>query len=1278
VQLAKVQAAFKGIQSLKGLTAVGLGIAAIGTALALSLGPAIAFEAAFANVAKTVDGTDAQLDDVRDGIISLSNDMPAAATEIAGVAAAAGQLGVGVNDVLEFTEVMVQLGTATNLTAEQAAISLARFQNILQIPIRDTPKLAAALVELGNNSAATESEILTLGLRLAGAGKQIGLTGEEVLGIAAAMKSLGIEAESGGSSMSRILQDIIRAVENGGPKLKLFADTAGLTTDAFKDMIANGDASVVLVKFFEGLQGIEAQGGSVLGVLEALDLDSIRLLRTISALVGGGDQLAVSLGLIADEAQFGGALLDEYGRFAETTSARLEVLKNRVVNLGIALGTPALGAVVAIVDGIGDALLRLIEIFGPVGREAQELIGNLVTGFGDLFSLLGGDGSLNIFVDGLAGVAAVLTGLLTAVNALPGPVLAVAAAILLLSQTSTGALIVAALGDALFVLKAKAAGATVTLNGTAISMTGLAVATASVLAPLAILSVAVLAIGKSFNDAKKGAAELEGSLTKTRNAAKDNGNYAQFVAGLEATRRAMQEAADSGGAYTSTIGRVGNSLKGFVQDVLPGVENTVHNSTEAFNALADSEQHAADNLLNFNIQDLAKQFNTTEDAIFAAASELGVLNDLVTFGTKEYATAALQVGELVFSLDDLSEASGRSLENIIETGVTLNDFALALDTSAQNVAFFATQAGTSLDELTDTERFSETRNELERVQAKYEALATIIGTTVEALRDEVQAVDGVIAANDRLVASMDRVNAARDAATFVQRNLNEATAEYEGAVESFKAGEIGLEGLAEAQRKLTAAIAATGAPIDEVKAKQDALTATLFELGAASGKSSEEVAAVAAQLAVLSEFEITQLQLEGLESFAQAEELAKNLRLELQEPIVAQIAAETGETEEAVRRALALGESWAVSVFRAIVGADFSPVDFGFNLAFAEGAAWDAFAPVAELRADPEPAIVQISRALTAGQEWDNFEPVAQILADPSVALAAFLEAEERGVKWDNRTDESDINSDNTQSDSEFESSEARGSEWDGRTDESDIDSDKGPSDSKFTDSEARGSKWDSRTDTSTLDADKGPADSKINDINRAGSALDARTWKPTVRIAGNAIGTVDRIQERINALRGRTISVRVRVPSNVIAEGAILYASGGIGGVASPFAGAKLTKPGPARIYAPTAPGRFFAEPVTGGEAYIPLAPQKRPRSIKIWQETGRRLGVFAEGGIAGQQNQAQTLLRGGNLVSITAPIQVDIDGSDLNADQLEAAIQGGVRRGFDEAGRDLANLMS
>lgn len=56
------------------------------------------------------------------------------------------------------------------------------------------------------------------------------------------------------------------------------------------------------------------------------------------------------------------------------------------------------------------------------------------------------------------------------------------------------------------------------------------------------------------------------------------------------------------------------------------------------------------------------------------------------------------------------------------------------------------------------------------------------------------------------------------------------------------------------------------------------------------------------------------------------------------------------------------------------------------------------------------------------------------------------------------------------------------------------------------------------------------------------------------------------------------------------------------------------------AQIAKPASSVRVWAEPETGGEAYIPLAESKRDRSIPIWKETGQKLGVYADGGVNGR----------------------------------------------------------
>src|SRR5690606_32702500 len=63
----------------------------------------IDFESAFAGVIKTVDATDEELAEIRQGIRDMAKEIPMAATEIAGIAEAAGQLGIETKNILNFT-----------------------------------------------------------------------------------------------------------------------------------------------------------------------------------------------------------------------------------------------------------------------------------------------------------------------------------------------------------------------------------------------------------------------------------------------------------------------------------------------------------------------------------------------------------------------------------------------------------------------------------------------------------------------------------------------------------------------------------------------------------------------------------------------------------------------------------------------------------------------------------------------------------------------------------------------------------------------------------------------------------------------------------------------------------------------------------------------------------------------------------------------------------------------------------------------------------------------
>lgn len=348
----------------------------IGTAAAAGLGLAakasMDWESAWAGVLKTVDGTPEQLGRVEEGLRGLTKELPASHTEIAAVAEAAGQLGVETDSVVDFTRVMIDLGETTNLSAEEAATSLARFSNIMGTSQGDVDRLGAALVGLGNNYATTESEILQLSMRLAGTSNQLGLTEGDVMGLAAAMSSVGISAEAGGTAMSMGMRKINDAVGEGGESLAGFAEVAGMSADEFSRLWAE-DAAAGLEAFVSGLGRIGDEGGNVSAVLSDLGIKGIRESDTFLRLAGSADILGEALAMGNAEFEKNIALVEEAAQRYKTTESQLQIAKNAIVDAGISLGAQVLPVLADVAGGVAD----LAGWFGALPEPVQRSVAGL-------------------------------------------------------------------------------------------------------------------------------------------------------------------------------------------------------------------------------------------------------------------------------------------------------------------------------------------------------------------------------------------------------------------------------------------------------------------------------------------------------------------------------------------------------------------------------------------------------------------------------------------------------------------------------------------------------------------------------------------------------------------------------------------------------------------------------------------------------------------------------------------------------------------------------------
>lgn len=340
---------------------VTLPILAAGGAVAAA---AIKFESSFAGIAKTVDGVSdstgkltavgrALAQDFR----NLAKELPVNVNELNKIGEAAGQLGIKRENIVGFTAVMAKLGVATNLTGEEAATMLARFDNITTGGAQETfEELGSTIVGLGNNLATTEQEILQMGMKLAGAGAQIGLTQAEILGLGGALSSLGLEAEAGGTAFSRVMIEMQNAVMDGGKSLDLFREVAG---DTFRETFQR-DAAQGINDFIGGLARMSEEGRNINPVLDKLGLGAVRVSDALRRTGNAVERVTGAVQLARDEFSRNTALTEEATKRFATTAEQLKLLGNRIADVGITLGNALLPMIRASIKAF-DALVPWLE-----------------------------------------------------------------------------------------------------------------------------------------------------------------------------------------------------------------------------------------------------------------------------------------------------------------------------------------------------------------------------------------------------------------------------------------------------------------------------------------------------------------------------------------------------------------------------------------------------------------------------------------------------------------------------------------------------------------------------------------------------------------------------------------------------------------------------------------------------------------------------------------------------------------------------------------------------
>src|SRR5690606_15113857 len=192
----------------------------------------------------------------------------------------------------------------------------------------------------------------------------------------------------------------------------------------------------------------------------------------------------------------------------------------------------------------------------------------------------------------------------------------------------------------------------------------------------------------------------------------------------------------------------------------------------------------------------------------------------------------------------------------------------------------------------------------------------------------------------------------------------------------------------------------------------------------------------------------------------------------------------------------------------------------------------------------------------------------------------------------------------------------------------------------------------------------KQEADKAKQGVKDVKEALDQLRDK-TVKVIADTAEAINRIGQVKKDLQGIPQYVGVKVDTTYgggkpLAEGGVVeyYATGGV-------------RESHVAQIAPAGVMRVWAEPETGGEAYIPLAPSKRTRSLAILEEVARRFGhqvvPAPERGVTSKASATSAATSG------RAVVEVDLTDLPelIDSTQYTARVIGGA---VAEAGRETA----
>lgn len=342
-------------------TAAGvMGAALLGSA-GYAVKTAADYEAAFTTVARTVEEPVSSINDLKQGLIEMSETIPVSTTQLAQIESLGAQLGISRDSLNEFTKTTAQFASVSGVTEEQVANSFGAIFNLTKAGSENFERLASSINYVGINSVATDAEILKMTEEISASTTQAGFAADQTVGFASALASLRIQPEQARGVVLRLFSDIDNAVSVGGKGLDAYAKQLGMTSDAAANLWKS-DPSEFTNRLIQTLSTADDLNGAIRG----LGITQTRETNVLQRLAGNYNVYAQSMSDATSSYAEGTSLAEAYAKTQDTLASRAQVLMNTFQNLAARFGESLGNIIKPIVSFLSTVLSAIGQIPAPM------------------------------------------------------------------------------------------------------------------------------------------------------------------------------------------------------------------------------------------------------------------------------------------------------------------------------------------------------------------------------------------------------------------------------------------------------------------------------------------------------------------------------------------------------------------------------------------------------------------------------------------------------------------------------------------------------------------------------------------------------------------------------------------------------------------------------------------------------------------------------------------------------------------------------------------------